>query len=359
MEELDHDLMIETFNRFRTEGSLLGIQRLKRGHIHDTFVSSWQTEDGQRKLIHQRMNENVFPDLDRLMENVHTVSQHMVERLGHNGVDGFELLRLVPASDGQPFLRCSTGAWRTYVFIENTVSFDRCQSTYQAFEAARAFGWFQAQLRNLSPDRLHITLDRFFDSPHRYRQFEQVLAKATTDRRTAAAESIEFATSRCAMVGVLQDKIDKGTIPTRVVHGDTKLNNILFDNETGKAKSIVDLDTCMPGYSLYDFGDLARFTAANTAEDEPDQSLVGTNLEIYRALSDGYLSTAGDFLTDEEVELMPFAARLVTFTIGLRFLTDFLAGDTYFKIERPEHNLDRTRVQFGMVAFMERHAEEM
>lgn len=359
MHESDLAPVSDAIGQFRTDGSLVEIRPLERGHIHDTFVSTWQTDDGQHKLIHQRMNDEVFPDLDRLMENIHTVSEHMVERLGRNVSDGFEPLRLVPTADNRPFLRCASGAWRTYVFIENTASFDRCQSERQAFEAARAFGWFQAQLRDLPPERLHITLDRFFDSPHRYRQFERALVQASTERKTAAADAIEFAIARSAMVGVIQGKLDSGTIPIRVVHGDTKLNNILFDNDTGKAKGIVDLDTCMPGYSLYDFGDLARFTAAETAEDDPDQSLVGTNLKTYRALAEGYLSTAGDFLTDEEVELMPFAARLVTFTIGLRFLADFLTGDKYFKTDRPQQNLDRTQVQFGMVAFMERHANEM
>lgn len=359
MQDINYDLMLEAVKQFQTDGVLQEIHPLERGHIHDTFVSRWHTDNGEHKLIHQRINGGVFPDVDRLMQNIHTVSEHMVDRLNRNGNDGFELLRLVPSLDGLSHIQCTTGAWRTYVFIENTTSFDRCQSEHQAFEAARAFGWFQAQLGDLSPSRLHVTLDRFFDSPHRYEQFERALANASIERKTAASRSIEFAISRAPMVRVMQDKIDDGSIPTRVIHGDTKLNNILFDVETGKAKGIVDLDTCMPGYSLYDFGDLARFTAAMSAEDESDQNLVGTDLGIYRALAKGYLSTAGEFLTDEEVELMPFAARLVTFTIGLRFLADFLAGDTYFKIERPEQNLDRTQVQFGMVAFMEEHEHEM
>ncbi len=358
-EQLNPASLCEAIHDFSNNGTLVDVRPLERGHIHDTFVSRWQTSAGQHQLIHQRMNDDVFPDLDSLMENIHTVSEHMVERLRRNGSDGFEPLRLVPTKHGLPFSRCDTGAWRTYVFIENTSSFDRCQSEQQAFEAARAFGWFQAQLRDLSPDRLHITLDRFFDSPHRYQQFATALPKATEQRLAHASTAIEFATSRQDMVGVIQGRLDCGAIPTRVVHGDTKLNNILFDNVTGKAKGIVDLDTCMPGYSLYDFGDLARFTAANTAEDETDLSLVGTDLKIYRALAEGYRSTAGEFLTDEEIELMPFAARLVTFTIGLRFLTDFLAGDVYFKIDHPDHNLDRARVQFGMVQFMEDHAKQM
>jgi hypothetical protein len=359
MQSLDLSHVTEAICRFQTEGKLVDVRPLERGHIHDTFVSRWQNKGNQCQFIHQRMNGEVFPDLERLMENIHTVSEHMVERLVDKDSDGFEPLQLVPTKDNQPFAQSESGAWRTYVFIENTSSFDRCQSEDQAYEAARAFGWFQSQLRDLAPDRLHITLDKFFDSQHRYSQFQQALAGATTERKQAAAGAIEFAMERRGMVDVMQLKIESGMIPTRVIHGDTKLNNILFDNDTGKAKGIVDLDTCMPGYSLYDFGDLARFTAARTAEDETDQSLIGTDLTIYKALAEGYLSTAGGFLTPKEIELMPFAAQLVTFTIGLRFLADYLSGDTYFKIDRPNQNLDRTRVQFGMVDFMEQHANKM
>jgi Phosphotransferase enzyme family len=347
----------EAIERFHIDGSFVDARALSRGHIHDTFVSRWLVDGNQRQFIHQRMNNDVFPDLDLLMSNIHRVSDHMVTRLGENGADGFEILRLVPTRNGNPYATTDSGAWRTYVFIENTASFDRCQSPEQAFEAARAFGWFQAQLHDLPVAELGETLVDFFSSPHRYRQFDAALQTCDTGRQAAAADTIQFAVNRQEMVNVIAQKLESAEIPARVIHGDTKLNNILFDLDTGKAKGIVDLDTCMAGYSLYDFGDLVRFTAATSAEDETDASLVGTDVELYEALSEGYLSTAGEFLTEAEVALMPFAARLVTFTVGLRFLADFLAGDHYFKVERPHHNLDRARVQFGMVADMERQSQ--
>lgn len=344
---------------YSIDGELNSIRPLNRGHIHDTFVSEWKTADGTTAFIHQRMNEDVFPDIPLLMENIRRVSQHLVRELDGAQATGFEPLRLVPTANGDSFARTKSGAWRTFVFIGNTRSYDRCESPEQAFEAARAFGWFQAQLQGLPASDLGETLPSFFSSPHRFRQFQAALKEAAEDRKASAREAIEFVLERAAMVDVIEDKLAGGSIPARVVHGDTKLNNILFDEDTGKARAIVDLDTCMPGYSLYDFGDLVRFTAATSAEDEVDQSQVGTDLELYRALADGYRETAGDFLLPEEIELMPFAARLVTLTIGMRFLADHLAGDVYFKTHRPGHNLDRARVQLGMVRFMEENADAM
>ncbi len=344
---------------YAIDGELDSIRPLNRGHIHDTFVSEWKAPSGRTAFIHQRMNEDVFPDIPLLMENIRRVSEHLVKELDGAQATGFEPLRLVPTANGESFARTSNGAWRTFVFIGNTRSYDRCESPEQAFEAARAFGWFQAQLQGLPASHLDETLPSFFSSPHRFRQFQAALEGATDDRKSSANEAIEFVIERAPMVDVIENKLADGSIPARVVHGDTKLNNILFDESTGKARAIVDLDTCMPGYSLYDFGDLVRFTAATSAEDETDLGQVGTDLELYRALADGYRETAGDFLLPEEVQLMPFSARLVTLTIGMRFLADHLAGDVYFKTHRPGHNLDRARVQFEMVRFMEANADAM
>lgn len=345
--------------RFEIEGDFVALDPLKRGHIHDTFISTWRQGGGTRRFIHQRMNHEVFPDLDLLMANIHRVTAHIHDRVERQGGDGFEPLQLVTSRNGNPFARTESGAWRTYRFIENSASFDRCKGPEQAYEAARAFGWFQAQLQDLPADQLGETLPRFFSTPFRYEQFQDALLHASPERIASAQDWIRFAQERAEMCPVFEDLLRSGAMPSRVVHGDTKLNNILFDTETGKAKGIVDLDTCMAGYSLYDFGDLVRFTAATSAEDEADFDKIGTDLNLYQALAEGYRSTTGAFLTAKEVELMPFAARLVTLTIGLRFLSDHLAGDNYFKIERPGHNLDRAIVQFGMVRFMEQNAAAM
>ncbi len=359
MRPLDEEEVREAARSFGIAGELLGIERLERGHIHDTFVSSWDGDAGHRRFLHQRMNDEVFRDLDQLMHNVRRVTEHMSDHaFDLPGVhdDSFEPLRLVPADGDHDYLRTASGAWRTFHFIEGTESHDRPSGPEQAFEAARAFGWFQRRLADLPASDLGETSPDFFSAPHRSRQFEAASAAAPPERLAGARAEIEFAAERASLVGRVEDRLAAGAFPRRIVHGDTKLNNVLFDVASGRPRGIVDLDTCMPGWSLYDFGDLVRFTAATSSEDETDLDLVGTDVELYRALRDGYLDEAAAFLSAEELGLLPLAARLVTFTIGLRFLTDHLAGDVYFKVHREHHNLDRARVQFGMVRFQEAHA---
>lgn len=350
----------EAIRGFDIPGQLVAVEPLRRGHIHDTFISTWKQGGAVRRYLHQRMNDKVFHDIPAVMHNIERVSDHLRRRMGElEQLDGFRILDLVPTREKRAYLVRDEGPWRTYVYVEGTYSCDACEGPEQAFEAARAFGWFQAQLQGVDCDDMRETIPRFFSTPYRLQQFEDALSEDPMDRAKGAVPEIRFAQTRRKMTSVIEQAMATGTLPTRIVHGDTKLNNVLFDEASHRAACIVDLDTCMPGYSLYDFGDLVRFTAATSAEDETDLSAVGTDLALYRALEAGYREATADFLTAEEVELMPFSARLVTFTIGLRFLADHLAGDRYFKVEREGQNLDRARVQFGMVDFMERNQAQM
>ncbi|MCB9876593.1 MAG: phosphotransferase [Planctomycetes bacterium] len=356
----DDQALRQAVQRFALDGELLEIKPLQRGHIHDTFVSTWRQDGKDRRYLHQRMNDKVFHDIPAVMHNIETVSKHLRRKMaGKKTLDGFKVLDLVSTREKRSYLVADSGQWRTYSFIENTQSHDHCKNPEQAFEAARAFGWFTSQLADLDASHLRETLPRFFSTPYRLQQFEDALAEDPLDRAGSCMTEIRFAQTRRETAFVIDDLLKKGEIPVRTVHGDTKLNNVLFCNETGRAKCIVDLDTCMPGYSLYDFGDLVRFTAATSDEDERDLGKVGTDLTLYRALVDGYLDGTRGTLSSKEIELMPFAARLVTYTIGLRFLADHLAGDVYFKVHREGHNLDRARVQFRMVELMEQQAEAM
>ncbi|MEO6596087.1 MAG: phosphotransferase [Planctomycetota bacterium] len=350
--------------QFAIDGTLMDVRPLRRGHIHDTFVSTWTGGDGscggQRRFLHQRMNDKVFQDIPAVMHNIETVSRHLRRKTGDGGLlDGFRVLDLVPTREQRSYLVGDAGQWRTYDFIEDTTSPDHCSGPAQAFEAARAFGWFQSKLADLDASHLRETLPKFFSTPHRLQQFEDALAEDPRNRAAHCMQEIRFAQTRHEMAFVIDGMLRSGEIPLRTVHGDTKLNNVLFSNQTGRAVCIVDLDTCMPGYALYDFGDLVRFTAATSDEDERDLSRVGTDLALYRALVDGYLQGTRGALSPREQEMMPFAARLVTYTIGLRFLADHLAGDVYFKVHRDGQNLDRARVQFRMVEKMEEQAEAM
>ncbi len=337
---------------FAIEGSLTGIEPLHRGHIHDTFVSTWATAHGPRKYLHQRINENVFRDVDGLMHNVARITQHLADTSSTAASD-LVALKLVTTRAGAPYLRWQDGPWRTYHYIANTMSHDRPEDASMAFEAARAFGDFLARLESLPARELCETIPRFFSSPYRLEQLEAARTRDVAGRVKAASAELAFVDARRELVPIMEDGLASGDIPARIVHGDTKLNNVLFDCDTGRPRCIVDLDTCMPGYALYDFGDLVRFTAATAAEDERDLKRVDVDLELYRALTDGYLAGAGSALTPRERELMPTAARLVTLTIGMRFLADYLAGDVYFKTETDDHNLARARVQFGLVRAME------
>ena len=352
---------------FACEGELTGLEPLVRGHINRTWVSTWRGADGtRRRYLHQRVNEHVFGDVDGLMHNVEAVTRRLAEVEGDTP---YEALRLVRTRDGDHWLRAADGPWRTYDFVEGTEAFDRCSGPDQAFEVARIFGWFQHALEGLDSSGLVETIPGFFSPGLRLRQLDEAhagvaaVSEATGRDRIAgfagAAEALAFVHERRALVEAFEGHYASGRFPGRVVHGDTKLNNVLFDRASGAARAVVDLDTAMPGFLLYDFGDMVRFTAATSAEDEEDLAKAGTDLEIYRALRDGYLDCAAASLTPLERELLPQAGPLVTLVIGMRFLADHLAGDVYFGAHREGHNLDRARVQLAQVAHMEAMSDDM
>ena len=359
MSESSFDLR-SLFAEFRVDGICTDIVVHEQGHLHRTYISTWKQDDGtERRYVHQRLNTEVFADVPALMNNIEVVTRHVAAKVSARGDDPRSCLQLVPTRTGQAWLDRDGESWRTYDFVENTKSVNLCDGVEQAREAALAVGRFQSDLADLDPTRLRETIHRFFDSPYRLDQLEAARRADKHGRVVDVTEELRFVDERRDLVFAVANRLDAGSLPTRVVHGDTKLNNLLFDSETAHAVCVVDLDTCMPSYSLYDFGDLVRFTAAMSEEDEYDLDRAGMNLELYHALAEGYRESTASFLTPEEVDLMPLSARLVTLTIGMRFLADHLAGDVYFGIRRENHNLDRARVQFRMVADMEAKADAM
>jgi hypothetical protein len=355
---------------FAIEGKLVDVEPLLRGHINQTWISTWKSVGGvKRRYLHQRINESIFQQVDRLMNNIELVSR----RLGQTcDVAGYKSMRLVPTNQGESWCRSAGAAWRTYEFVEETQAFDRCTGSEQAHATARIFGWFHASLADLDASLFHETIPHFFSPGHRWLQFQTALSRGDAmagdesktgrdfkRRRELSKDAIEFAREQHWLIELFDKHLATGEIPSRIVHGDTKLNNVLFDVHSGAAICVVDLDTCMPGFSLYDFGDMVRFTAATSEEDEPDTSLAGTSLEIYRALATGYMECVQDSIQPLERELLHLAGPLVSLVIGLRFLTDHLTGDTYFGASRENQNLDRARVQFAQVAHMEKMRDEM
>lgn len=344
---------------FAIAGDCVDLRRFERGHIHDTWVSTFDDGSTRLRYLHQRLNGVVFRDIPALMHNIERITTFLEAQQPPGA--RLHTLSLVPTQDGEAWLVDAFGdSWRTYRFIENTKSLDVCEGAEQAHDAARVFAEFQAALSGLAPDTLCETIPRFFSSPYRLQQLNTAAREDPVQRVSTASDELQFVRDRFGLIPCVEEALRGGELRRRVIHGDTKLNNILFDEADGHAVAVVDLDTCMPGYALFDFGDLVRFTAASCVEDEADTTRIGTNLDIYAAIVDGWLTGAGK-VSDFERSMMPVAARLVTFTVGMRFLADYLSGDVYFKISkaRPLHNLERARVQFGIVADMEAKDSEI
>ena len=341
---------------FAFDGRIVSAAPYGSGHINDTFLTVVENAGGPRRFILQRINHQVFKQPDLLMENVARVCAHAHAKLSAAGTTDAHrrALRLIPTHQGKAWHVDQSGnRWRCYDFIEGATGHDVVRSPAQAESAAKAFGAFQALLADLPGERLHETIPDFHHTPSRFARFQAALAKDSHGRAAAAGPEIAFALARAGEVSVVVDALRDGSLPERVTHNDTKLNNVLLDDVTQEGVCVIDLDTVMPGSALYDFGDLVRTSTSPAAEDETDLSKVTMQLPMFEALVRGYLSSARGFLTPREKELLPFAGKLITLEIGLRFLTDWLEGDTYFKIKRPTHNLDRARTQFKLVESIE------
>ena len=329
------------------------------GHINDTFAV-WAADHSWRWIL-QRINTDTFTDPAGLMENVTGVTSYLRrEILARGGDPDRETLNVVPTREGKPYYTdCEGGAWRAYLFVEGTVCLQKVENERDFYTAAETFGNFQNQLAGYPAATLHETIARFHDTPNRYANFEKALAADVMGRAREIGPEIAFIRAREADCHVLMDQLAAGVLPLRVTHNDTKLNNVLIDQATGKGICVIDLDTVMPGLSAYDFGDSIRFGANDCAEDEPDQSKVHFSLHLYEVFARGYLAAAGSAMTEAERRSLPWGAKLMTLECGIRFLTDYLEGDHYFKISRPAQNLDRARTQFTLVEGMEREFDAM
>jgi hypothetical protein len=333
------------------------------GHINDTYCASFDQAGNLRlRYILQRINTHVFKTPVELMENVERVTRHSLERLLSDGNPEAHrrTLTCIPAHEGKPYAVDALGNyWRVYPFIERATGHDEIKSNEQAFQAAMAFGNFQKLAADLGGKRLHETIPDFHNTPKRLDALRAAIDADSTNRAASLKPEIDFVLARVADCSRITGLIAAGVIPERVTHNDTKLNNVLLDDVTAEGVCVIDLDTTMPGSALYDFGDMVRTATPTSREDDTDLAKLDVRLDRFEALVRGYLGAARSFLNEAEVENLAFAGKLLTLECGIRFLTDYLQGDVYFKIKHPDHNLDRCRNQLAFVAAIEKKLPEM
>lgn len=331
---------------FQLDSAVKDCRRYGSGHINETY--SVTCESGSCYVL-QRINHHVFKDVAGLMENMTAVTDYLRKQSS----DPRRVLNVVRTKNGSNFLAHEDGTyWRVCDFVEGSMCLDAPETPEDFYQSAVAFGQFQEQLKNFPAATLHETIPNFHNTQDRYRIFREVLAADPCGRAKDVQAEIDFALLREAEASTLVKLLQEGKLPLRVTHNDTKLNNVMLDAATRTPLCVIDLDTVMPGLSLYDFGDAIRFGATTAAEDEKDLSKMEMDLNLFRTFTSGFLSACPG-LTDLEVEMLPMGAKLMTLECGVRFLTDYIDGDHYFAIHREGHNLDRCRTQFKLVADME------
>ncbi|MBN1901613.1 aminoglycoside phosphotransferase family protein [Candidatus Sumerlaeota bacterium] len=353
---------LKIVEQFQTRGTLQNIEPYGSGFIHDTYLAVFISGGVIYRFILQKFNRSIFKQPPLVMDNIVRVTDHLREKLKSTQPDDWQRRTLspVPASSGFFYSRDAEGEyWRMYEFIEGGATFDKLEKPQQAFEAARAFGSFQAMLADLPAPRLHETIPDFHNTPKRLRDFQKALETDPLNRAKEAKPEIQFAIEQESIAPVLLDLHEKGEIPERVTHNDSKITNVIFDADSGEGLCVIDLDTVTPGLSLYDFGDMARSMGCPVLEDEEDLDKVYIHQPLYRHLAGGYLSGAGEALTKTEKENLVFGAILICYEQGLRFLGDYILGDPYYKTKYPGENLRRARVQFKLTRSLIENKEEL
>lgn len=342
---------LDILHAFRLDGAPVSCENYGSGHINTTFLVK---TDAGRSYILQKINHHTFPDVQGLSENVASVTEFLRTKCS----EPRSVMTLIRTTDGAPYIRCGDEYWRVYIFVAGTLCLQQPESDEDFYQAAVGFGTFAQLLSDFPAEKLHETIPNFHNTPDRYRIFREAIAHDAAHRAASVQPEIDFALAREAEMATIQNALTAGEIPLRVTHNDTKLNNVLLDAQTRKALCVIDLDTVMPGSSLYDFGDAIRFGASTAAEDERDLSKVEMSLDRFRAFTRGYVRSCPN-LTEKELELLPLGAKTMTMECGVRFLTDHLDGDLYFPAHREGQNLDRARTQFKLAADMEKKWTEM
>lgn len=348
---ITQDILLQTLKSFQLNADIASCKPYGCGHINSTQLV---TDSYGKHYIFQRISEHAFKDVPALMENIDLVTSFLRKK----NTDSRAILSLVRALDGKAYVKNEYGYWRIYNFIEDTICLQSAESDADFYESAIAFGRFQQSLNDFPVEKLHETIPNFHNTPDRFRIFREVLAKDPMNRAKDVQAEIDFIFSQEEAVSTAQRMRERGELPERVTHNDTKLNNVLLDASTRKALCVVDLDTVMPGLSIFDFGDSIRFGAATAAEDEKDLDKVAMSLDRFRVYTRGFVQSCPG-LTQNELAMLPMGARTMTLECGMRFLTDYIDGDHYFAVHREGQNLDRCRTQLKLVRDMENKWDAM
>jgi len=351
-------------SHFNIRGDVITATPHGSGHINDTYKVIFRQNDRVIPYLLQRISRKVFKDPFGMMDNVDRVCSHLQDKYKRSGNASTGSLRctltLIRTKEDRICFKDDQGdIWRVYDFIESATSHHSVQNTYQAYITAHIFGEFQKLLMDLPGPRLNVTIQNFHDTATRYQDFEAAVIQDPLNRAIKAKKEIEFALRNTDLSNALISPCQEGNIPERISHNDAKLNNVLFSDKTKEAICIIDLDTVMPGLSLFDFGDLVRSSTCPAFEDERDLTKISMQLSIFEALINGYLDATGSFLTQKEKTMLPLSGKVITFETAIRFLTDYLNGDTYFKIHREHQNLDRCRTQFKLMNSIIEQEEQM
>jgi aminoglycoside phosphotransferase (APT) family kinase protein len=350
--------------QFQIEGEFLDARPYGTGHLHDTLLVNMIDNQRHVPYIFQRINHFAFRNPSVLMENIVRVTGFIRQKLEAQHLTKNDISRrvltVILTRDGEAFYRDAGGNyWRAYIFIKGAQTYDKLDSLDQAYQVAYMFGQFLVLLQDFPDPPLQESIPGFHNGPKRFRDFQEALAADPQNRAITAKAEIDFLLDRAPMFDVIPDLVQRNKIPIRVTHNDPKVNNVMLDDVTGKGVCVIDLDTVMNGVSLFDFGDLARSGLSSAAEDERDLSKVSIEIPRFEAILKGFLAGVGESLTQTEQDYLVFSSKLMTLLIGMRFLTDYLQGDVYFKVHRQGHNLDRCRRQFKLVQLIIHHEDEM
>lgn len=357
MSEVVNNQISSAAAHFDIKGEIVHVERFGSGHINDTY----HVKTDSKSYLFQRINDQIFADVAGLMENTSTVLKHLKHKLAHRGKEEVEksTLTLIPTRDGAYYYQDKDGNfWRMFILLEGTKSYDIVETEAQAYAGGKAFGEFQKQLSDLDPAKLVEVLPNFHNIDFRMENLRTAIKEDAAGRVGEVQDIVDYILEREEQMRTILLMGGNGDLPLRITHNDTKFNNVLLDDQD-RVQCVIDLDTVMPGYVAYDFGDAIRTIINSAAEDEPDTEKIALNIPLYRAYAQGYMSEAGDFLTEKERESLLHGVFLLPFMQAVRFLTDYLNGDTYYKIHYPTHNLVRTKAQLKLVEEMEQHRDEL